>query len=81
MAIVAGFKEVVIQKDGEIGGAYDVSATPSAVLIDSGGRIGSNLAVGAIGVNDLLRRIASTEVARAATASSTFPVSDRFDSQ
>jgi len=81
MAIVAGFKEVVIQKDGEIGGAYDVSATPSAVLIDSGGRIGSNLAVGAIGVNDLLRRIASTEVARTATASSAFPVSDRFDSQ
>jgi Methylamine utilisation protein MauE/AhpC/TSA family len=46
---------VLLQDEHEVTTAYAVKATPAAVLVDSGGRIASPLAVGAPRVQELLR--------------------------
>jgi hypothetical protein len=47
---------VLLQPDFGAGSAFGVTGTPAAVLIDREGRIASQVATGATGVFDLLRR-------------------------
>jgi hypothetical protein len=46
---------VVLDQQFAVGTAFGASATPSAVLVDSEGRIASEVAVGAQGVWELVR--------------------------
>lgn len=49
-----GLKNVVLQKDWEVSSSYEVRGTPSAVLIDTEGKIASPVAGGAEGIRGLL---------------------------
>ncbi len=47
---------VLLQRDGEVAGAYEIKATPSAVLIGRDGRIASSVAAGPDAISELVAR-------------------------
>jgi peroxiredoxin/uncharacterized membrane protein YphA (DoxX/SURF4 family) len=49
-----GLQHVMLQQDNEIAEAYRVNGTPSAVIVQSDGTIGSALAIGADAIHELL---------------------------
>ena len=49
-----GLSNVLLQKDWEVSGSYEVNGTPSAVLISPDGKVASPVAGGAEGIRDLL---------------------------
>jgi peroxiredoxin len=49
-----GLKNVLLQDDWEVSESYEVRGTPSAVLIDTDGKIATPVAGGAEGIRDLL---------------------------
>jgi peroxiredoxin len=53
-----GLQTVLVQKDGEISQAYQVAGTPSAVLVQPDGTVGSSLAAGADAIRRLVRSAA-----------------------
>jgi thiol-disulfide isomerase/thioredoxin len=53
----AGIERVLVQRAGEIGDAYAISATPSAVLISREGTVASGVAHGAFAIRDLVGSI------------------------
>jgi thiol-disulfide isomerase/thioredoxin len=54
-----GLDRVLFQEDREVARAFEVSATPSAVLIDIDGRIASDVAPGADAIRSLMARPAA----------------------
>ena len=50
------FRRVLLQKDREVSEGYQASATPSAVLVEADGRIGSPVAVGADAIRALVAK-------------------------
>jgi peroxiredoxin len=59
-----GITCVLLQQDREVAAAYQASATPSAVLIDRDGTIGSPLAQGADAIRGLVARAVGLPVPR-----------------
>lgn len=53
-----GLTDVLPQRDREVGNAYAVQATPSAVLVAADGRVGSRLVVGGGAIAALVERAA-----------------------
>jgi thiol-disulfide isomerase/thioredoxin len=49
-----GLRNVLLQKDWEVSGSYEVKGTPSAVLISPNGKVASPVAGGAEGIRGLL---------------------------
>jgi thiol-disulfide isomerase/thioredoxin len=49
-----GLRNVLLQKDWEVSGSYEVKGTPSAVLISADGKVASPVAGGAEGIRALL---------------------------
>lgn len=52
-----GVSRVLLQKDWEISGAYEVRGTPSALVVRPDGTIGSAVAGGAEAIRDLVRQV------------------------
>jgi methylamine dehydrogenase accessory protein MauD len=52
-----GVATVLLQKDREVKEAYDVTATPAAILVGADGRISSRIGYGADGVEGLLQQV------------------------
>ena len=61
-------RKVVIEADRAISNAFDVSGTPSAVLIDATGRIASDVAAGADNIRKLVAQVGSGQLPAAAPA-------------
>jgi peroxiredoxin/uncharacterized membrane protein YphA (DoxX/SURF4 family) len=59
-----GVMHVLLQRDREVAAVYQASATPSAVLIDRDGTIGSPLAQGADAIRGLVARAVGLPVLR-----------------
>jgi peroxiredoxin/uncharacterized membrane protein YphA (DoxX/SURF4 family) len=54
-------KKILLQKDREVAELYGAKWTPTAVLINSDGRIASRVAAGDSAIRDLVEKIKSTE--------------------
>ncbi len=52
-----GVKHVLVQKDWEVAEAYQVKGTPSALLVGSDGKVGSQVASGAEAIRSLLAHL------------------------
>jgi thiol-disulfide isomerase/thioredoxin len=72
---------VLVQRDREVAGAFDARGTPSAVLVEVDGTVGSSLATGATAIRDLLARAVEPRAVNAerlpagrASGSPTMPV-------
>jgi methylamine dehydrogenase accessory protein MauD len=68
-----GIGQILIQEHGEVAEAYQYAGTPSAVFINSSGRIASPIAVGAYAIDSLVRRAVAFAIATGETESAQTP--------